>query len=85
MTEYSVAWNPSAIDDGNAETQTVTAAGAALGDYVMASMSVTTKDLVLSAEVTSANLITAVLANNTGGQLTVDSGTLRIKLIKATI
>ena len=71
----SVAWDPSAIADGNEEAKEVTVTGAALGDFVMASLSVDVADLVLDASVTAANTVTMVLANNTGGSIDLTAAT----------
>ena len=36
---------------------------------------------MLTAAVTAANTVTAVLANNTGGSINLDSGTLRVRVV----
>lgn len=76
-----VTWNPASILDGNEDAVDVTVPGAALGDFALASFSLDITDLVLSASVTAANTVTAVLANNTGGTIDLGSGTLRVKVV----
>ncbi len=78
----SVTWNPSSIADGDEEAKEVSVTNAALGDYAIASFSLDVKDLVLTANVTAAGIVTCVLANNTGGPINLASGTLRAKVMK---
>lgn len=75
------AWNPSAILDGNEEALEVTVPGAKLGDFAFVSFSSDVLDLVLDAQVTAANTVTCVLANNTGGTVDAGAGTIRIKVV----
>ena len=74
-------WDASSIADGNEEAAEVTVPGASLGDFVLSSFSLDVTDLVLTAEVSAADTVTAVLANNTGGAINLDSGTLRVRVI----
>ncbi len=74
-------WNPASIADGDEVAVEVTVSGARLGDFAFASFSVDVADLVLDANVTAANTVTAVLANNTGGAVDLGSGTLRVKVV----
>ncbi len=74
----SVTWNPSQIDDHNEEAQEVTATGAVLGDFVIASFSLDVADLQLDGHVTAADTVTCVLSNSTSGPITLGSGTLRV-------
>ncbi|MHC4292657.1 MAG: hypothetical protein ACYSTX_00050 [Planctomycetota bacterium] len=80
----SATWDPGNIVDGNEEATTVTVTGAALGDYAIASFSLDVADLVLDAQVTAANTVTCVLANNTGGAVNLASGTVYIRVFKRT-
>lgn len=77
----SATWDPASIADGNEVATEVTVPGAALGDFAFASFSLDVADLQLSADVTAANTVTAVLANNTGGNVDLSSGTLRVKVV----
>ena len=80
----SATWNPGAIGDGNEEAAEVTVTGAALGDYCLVSFSLDVEDLVLDAQVTAANTVTCILANNTGGAINLESGTVYVKVIPRT-
>lgn len=75
-TEY----NPASILDGDEVDSEIAVPGVALGDMVIAvSLSIDSADLVVTAAVTAANVVTLSLANNTGG--TVDLGSLTVKLL----
>ena len=80
----SVTWNPGSIGDGNEEAQEVTVTGAVLGDYAVASFSLDVSDLILDAQVTAADTVTCILANNTGGAVDLASGTLYVRVFKRT-
>lgn len=77
----STTWDAGSIADGDEEAKDVTVTGAALGDFVLASLSIDVADLVLVANVTAANTVTAILANNTGAAVDLASGTLRVRVI----
>lgn len=79
----SASWNPASIADGDAESTTFTVTGAALGDFVEVSLSVSLKGCVLIGEVSAANTVKATIANNTGSAQDIDSGTVRA-LVKRT-
>ena len=78
----SDTWDPASIADGDEEAKEITVTGAALGDFVLASFSVDVADLSLTADVTAADTVTAVLANNTGGAVDLASGTIYVRVIK---
>ena len=80
----SDTWNPASIADGDEEAKEVTVTGAALGDFAVASFSLDVTDLTLTANVTAANTITCVLANNTGGAIDLASGTIYVRVIQRT-
>lgn len=73
----SATWDAAEIADGDEAAAEITVSGAALGDFVMVSHGVDVADLVLNAQVTAANTVTAVLANNTGGAVDLASSTAR--------
>ncbi len=77
----TATWNPAAIANGAEEAQEITVTGAVLGDFVLVSFSLDVQDLVLDAQVTTTNTVTAVLANNTGGSINLNSGTVTAKVI----
>lgn len=77
----STTWDPGSISDGAEAATTVTVPGAKLGDFALASLEEDVSDLVLDANVTGANTVSVVLANNTGGSVDLDSSTLRVKVV----
>lgn len=80
----SATWDPGSIADGDEEAVDVTCTGAALGDYAIASFSADITDLTLDAQVTAANTVTCVLANNTGGAIDLASGTVYVRVFRRT-
>ncbi len=78
----SKAWDASSIADGDEEALEVTVAGAALGDFVLSSLSIDVADLVLSGAVTAADTVTLILANNTGGAVNLAAATAHCLVIK---
>lgn len=81
----SATWDPASIADGDMESKDVTVTGAALGDFVVASMSVDVLDLGVSAQVTAADTVTVTLLNNTGAGVNLGSGTVRVRVLPRTI
>lgn len=80
----SATWNAASIADGDMESKDVTVTGAALGDFVMASMGVDVADLGVSAQVTATDTVTVTLLNNTGGAVDLASTTVRVRVIPKT-
>jgi len=80
----NATWDPGSIDDGNEEAKEVTVTGAALGDHAIAAFSLDVSDLVLDAQVTAANTVTCILANNTGVAVDLGSGTVYVRVFKRT-
>jgi len=78
----SATWDAGAIADGDEEAKEVTVTGAALGDFVQASLSIDVADLALVAAVTAANTVTALLLNNTGGAIDLASATIYVHVDK---
>lgn len=78
----SDTWDPGSIADGDEEAKEVTVTGAALGDFAMASFNLDLSDLILDAQVTAANTVTCILANNTGGAIDLASGTIYVRVMK---
>jgi hypothetical protein len=77
----SATWNPAEIANGAEEAKEVTATGAQLGDFAIASFSLDVTDLVLDAQVTAANTVTCILANNTGGAIDLAEGTVYVRVM----
>lgn len=61
---------------------TITVTGAALGDLVQASFSLSLQGLILHAYVSAANTVTYSFANVTGGAVNLGSGTLKVRVYK---
>lgn len=74
----SATWNPPNLASGSSESTTVTVAGASLGQRCTASFSLDLQGLTLSCNVSSANTVTVVLGNLTGGAVDLASGTLKV-------
>lgn len=82
MLDGSATWNPGSIADGDEEAKEVTVTGAELGDFVIASFSLDVADLVLNAQVTAADTVTCILANNTGGAIDLGEGIVYVRVIR---
>uniref|UniRef100_A0A6M3L7F7 Uncharacterized protein n=1 Tax=viral metagenome TaxID=1070528 RepID=A0A6M3L7F7_9ZZZZ len=82
VLDGSATWDAGSIADGDEEAKEVTVTGAALGDFAIASLSIDVADLVLNAQVTAANTITCVLANNTGGAIDLGTATIYVRVMK---
>lgn len=77
----SETYDAGSIADGDEEVGEITVAGAALGDFVLASLSVDVADLAITAAVTAANTVTYQLLNNTGGAIDLASATVRVRVL----
>lgn len=66
------------LASGAEQTTTVTCTGAALGDLAEASMSVDLAGTKLTAYVSAADTVTVIHRNDTGGNVNLASGTLRV-------
>ena len=78
----SATWDAGSIADGDEEATTVTVTGAEVGDQALASLSIDILDLVLDAQVTAANTVTCVLANNTGDAVDLNSATVYVRVFR---
>lgn len=79
----SATYDPPSLADGAGATTTVTATGAALGDFAEASFSLDLQGITLTAWVSSANTVSVRFQNESGGVLDLASGTLRVRVRKA--
>lgn len=73
---FSATIDFASVADGDEAASDVTVSGAALGDFVMVAGSVDLVDAVLTGSVTAANVVTVVLANNTGAGVDLASQTV---------
>lgn len=80
----SATYDPPSLADGAGASTTVTATGAALGDFATASFSLSTQGITVTANVTAANTVTVRFQNETGGVLDLGSGTLKVIVQKTT-
>jgi hypothetical protein len=83
LTNYSgltttATWDPASVANAAQTTTTVTLTGANVGDPVSVRFSLDLQGLILTAYVSSANTVTVVLANLTGGAINLGSGTLTV-------
>ncbi len=74
--------DPISLADGVGETTAITVAGAALGDFCLATFSLDLEDTEMTASVQAANLVEVRHQNGSGGVVDLDSGTLRVMVIK---
>ena len=77
----SATFNPASLIDAAGEETTITVTGAALGDFVLASFSLDTDGLTVTAWVSAADTVTVRLQNESGGTLDIASGTLRVRVL----
>jgi hypothetical protein len=78
----SATFNPTSLADGAGETTTVTVNGALLGDFAIASFSLDTTGITITAWVSASNTVSVRFQNESGGVLDIASGTLRARVIK---
>jgi|TARA_R100000149_G_C5877603_1_gene141602 hypothetical protein len=64
------------------EATTVSVDGAALGDFALASLSIDNEDVIMSASVSAANVVTVNAKNISGGTKDLGSATIRVLVIK---
>lgn len=76
-------WNPSSIASGATTTTTLTVSGASLGDFTLASFSLSLAGLQLTSYVSAADTVTVVLSNLTGSAVDLASGTLAVLVLKS--
>jgi len=79
--DASATFNPTSLVDAAGEETTILVAGAALGDFVLASFSLDTDGLTITAWVSVAGTVTVRLQNESGGTLDIGSGTLRVRVL----
>lgn len=83
MLTGSATYDPPSLADGAGASTTVTVTGAILGDYAIASFSLSTQGILVTANVTAANTVTVRFQNETTGPIDLLSGTLRAAVIRA--
>lgn len=78
----TATYDPPSLADGAGTTTTVTVTGAALGDIALASFSLTTSGITISAWVSGADTVSVRFQNESGGPLDINSGTLKAWVLK---
>ena len=78
---FGVAWTPGTIANGASASTTLTVTGVVTGWIALASFSLSIGTMSISAAVTTANTVTVVISNNTGGSVTLGAGTVRALVI----
>lgn len=79
----SATYDPGSLADGAGVTTTVTATGAALGDFAQATFSLDLQGITLTAWVSAANTVSVRFQNESTGTIDLASGTLRVRVQKA--
>lgn len=72
------SFNPGTLSNGSQVTQSFTVTDAQLGDFVKVSFSQNLQGVLMFGYVSAANQVTVVFQNNTGGNVTLSSGTVRV-------
>lgn len=72
------AWTPGLIAANQTGSILLTVPEATLGDFVHASLNIDLQQLTLSAYVESAGAVRVLVANNTGGNVTLGASTVRV-------
>ena len=80
--DMEISWPIYPIANGAEEALEITVEGAALGDFVLSSLSIDLTDLSLSGAVTAADTVTLVLSNNSGGSINLGAAVAYCMVIK---
>jgi len=81
---WTETWDAGSIAAAGYEAEDVTVPGAAVGDFVMASLTtMVTNDMMLTAHVSAADTVKVILFNPTAGAIDLGSGTLAVIVFKA--
>jgi hypothetical protein len=84
QVSWSETWNPSSIAAAGYESEDITVSGAAVGDFVMVSLStMVTNDMMISGHVSAADTVKVILFNPTTGAINLDEGTLSVLVFKS--
>lgn len=74
--------DPASIAAGATATTTITATGAAVGDFVIVAPGVSLAGLVMTSYVSAANTVTVVLYNPTAGAIDLASSTWKARVLQ---
>lgn len=78
----SATYDPPSLLTLTGATTTVTATGAVVGDFALASFSLTLQGITVTAYVSAADTVSVRFQNDTTGTLDLASGTLRVRVWK---
>lgn len=82
LNPVTATYDPPNMVSGDQSTTTVAVAGAEMGDFAMASFSISLAGVTLSAFVSSPGVVTVVFFNGTAGDVNLGSGTVKVRVIK---
>lgn len=82
LATASVTYDPPNIVVSGQAVTTISVPGAEVGDFALASFSIPSPGLTITAYVSSADTVTVVLFNGTASDVNMASGTLRAKVFK---
>ncbi len=81
--DTSITWDPGIISHGSGATSpSITATGAALGDFCLVSAPFDLQGVEASAYVSAAHSVVVRLTNLTGAEVTLSSGAWRVRVVK---
>lgn len=83
VLQASTTYDPPNLVDGAGVTTTIVVAGAAMGDFVIASFSNDLQGIIVTAYVYLSGNIAVRFQNETGGAIDLASGTLSVRVFKA--
>jgi hypothetical protein len=84
QTAWTETFDAGSIAAGSYEAEEVTVPGAAVGDFVLVSLSsIGTEDLMISGNVSAADTVQCILFNPTGAAVDLGSGTLSVLVFKS--
>jgi hypothetical protein len=78
----TATYDPPSLADGAGDTTTVTVTGAVLGDMALASFSLTTSGITITAWVSASDTVSVRFQNESGGILDIGSGTLKAAVLR---
>ena len=78
-----LAWTPPLVPAGQSVQLNVPVAGARPGDFVQAAYSLATSGIVFLAQVGAQDVVTVTAWNRGSGDITLGSGTVRVRVLKA--
>jgi hypothetical protein len=83
LLEASTTYDPPSLAAGEGVTTSLAVTGATLGDYARASFSVDLQGVTLAAWVSAVDTVSVRFQNGTAGTVDLASGTLRVRVEKA--